>query len=315
MTTERRLINPFQLPDWAPMRPLCPWRMPKHREYYVAVDSMENAFDDFAFHMGDLGIFLEDGQLVLTTGHTKCGKSSLINRCADWVATKLDERKIRCEVLDLTSALTGRPQESMPDRMRVVCDSLFVELIRRDLLRSDALDLLSGDRDQPDRIYPTLPQAVTDATALVVLLPKSDLVNEVLRYAALARARILFLVESEHLRDDEVDEIVDGLQQWSQPIVLSVGSLSPGDVRRFASDRLTRHRALGTYPDLDQDTMAAMENLLKSIGETQRALHGTYELKRRNGVDYDENGSVTYQEIVEFRYSTLRDSARRSVRR
>lgn len=307
MTAQRLPINPFQLPASTPMRPLCPWKKPEHREYYVAVDSMEKAFDDFTFHMGDLGILLEDGQLVLTRGHTKCGKSSLVNRCADWVVTELAERNVRCEVIDLTSVLTGLPRKNTADRMRVVCDRLFGELIGRDVLRSGALELFSGDRDQPDRIYPALPQAVADATALVVLLPESDLVNEVLRYAALARARTLFLVESAHLRDDAVDKIVDGLQQWGQPVVLSVGSLSPGDVRRFASDRLARHRELGTYPDMDQETMAAMENLLKSIGETQQALHGTYELKRRNGVDYDENGSVTYQEIVEFRDSTLRD--------
>jgi energy-coupling factor transporter ATP-binding protein EcfA2 len=309
MSDERPRINPFHLSGWSPMRPLCPWRESGHRDYYVPVDSTEKAFEEFVREMGDLTTLLRDGQLVLAIGDSGCGKSALINRCADWVITRLAEHGTRGEVVDLTVTLTGRPRGTIDERMSFVCDQLFVELKRQQVLLPDAFEGLEADRGRPDRIYPNLPEALRGQPVLVILLPKSELANEVVRYATLVHGRVLFLVESEDLDATDVRDIVYELEQWVPPIILAVGGLEPGDIRRFASDRLARHAAMGVYPGMSEETMELLTNMLRSVGELQRAFHGTYEDKRR-GAEYDEHSSVTFPDIVQFHFASIRDSPR-----
>lgn len=296
------------------MVPLCPWQEVEHKEYYVPVGNTKAAFDEFTREMDDSTNLQRGGHLVLVTGESGCGKSALVNRCAWHAREKLPEQGLNGVVVDLRSILNGRPQLSVEERLAVVCDQLFVELKSRGALRKDALDDLEGDRTLPDRIYPNLPDALQQNTALVVLLPTSDLPDEVIRYGNLARRKIFFMIEYALLDSkvaDDVINIVKAMEQWAPPITLRVSDLKPGDARRFAEDRLRRHSGMGIYPRMSRKTMDSLAHLLRSVGQLQSALHGTYDARLRNGLRYDENSFVTYKDIAGYILNELRDGQRR----
>lgn len=291
------LINPFQL-HGSPTQLLCPWRYSSHRELYVDVDNSARAFQDFIQAMGDLSTLLTHGQLVLVTGETGCGKSALINRCVDWLIEELTARQLRGEVVDLTRTMNGMPQLPVADRLSAVCGLLLDQLNIDGLLTGGAFEALAPNNSQPDRIYPYLTRVLKDDWVLIVLLPTpADLRNEVIRYAGLARGRVLFLVESALLDEDDVSEILRAQRDWIPPIRLCVSPLRPGDVRKFAFARLGHHSDRGSYPRMSDGTLDSVESALRSIAQLQQTLFATYETRRRDGLPYDQDSWVTDDEI------------------
>lgn len=292
-------LNPFHLPDPIPTV-LCPWMEPSHRDFYVPVDHTEKAFTDFVDAMGDLGAYLQHGRLALVTGESGCGKSAVINRCADWVVRQLAQREgsPTGKVVDLTRTLNGRPQQTIDDRLSIVCDALFNQFRGQDLLKPGALEQLKSDRDQPDRIYPILHKTLRNDRALIILLPDpGELADEVIRYSGLTCGKVLFLAESALLDTGQVDAIRWAQRNWIQPITLQVGPLQSGDLRAFALDRLRRHVDKGLYPQLSDETMDSVTPLLQSVDQLQRALSETYETRRLSGLPYDQDSWVTADEI------------------
>ncbi|MFE2757905.1 hypothetical protein ACFXGA_38475 [Actinosynnema sp. NPDC059335] len=299
-----RRVNPFPLPGWesTPMRPLRPWHRPAHRDYYVPVDGAEDAFRQFRQDMGDLGVMLEYGRLVLVTGESGCGKTALVNRCADWVVGELARRGMRGVVLDLTGCLPTDRELSIDERTVEVCDQMFDLLVDHDALRPEAADRLADDRTVPRRVFPRLGRALREEVALILLLPSpNELVDEVIRYArVLSNAKVLFLAESAYLGTDEVADVVRQLETWVPPITLHVGPLDPGDAQRFAEDRLTRHSAAGTFPRMSDDAIELVAKHCQSVAMLQRFLHGTYEHKLETGLGYTETDLVTVEDIRAF---------------
>jgi hypothetical protein len=300
-------VNPFRLAGWGP---LCPWRHPAHKDRYVSVDHTDAQYEEFTRQMKDLTTLKEYGRLVLVTGESGCGKSALVNRCAEWVHGHDPER---CVIVDLSTVLAGRPELSIDDRMSVVCDRLFGELRSRGVLRPDALADLAADRDQPDRIYPDLARALHEDIVLIVLLPSPhELQNEVVRYASYVRARVLFLVESALLDPAAVAEIVETVKDGVPPITLRVGPLVEGDVWRFAEDRFNASAENGRYPRMSEETAKSVEPLLRTVAQLQRELEHLWEGKRCSGLEYDERCSVTADEIRRQFHKRLGASHERS---
>lgn len=311
MTEPRRPVNPFPLPGWegTPMRPLRPWDRRAHREYYVPVDGTESAFQQFRQEMGDLTGLLEYGRLVLVTGESGCGKTALVNRCADWVAGELAGLGMRGVVLDLTGCLPTDQELSIDQRTVEVCDQMFDLLVDHGALRPEAEDRLAGDRDVPRRVFPRLGRALRDDIALLVLLPSpNELVDEVIRYARVfSSAKVLFLTESAYFGPDEVADVVRQLEPWVPPITLYVGPLDPGDAQRFAEDRLSRHAEAGRYPRMSEGAIELVAKHCQSIAMLQRFLHGTYEHKLDSGLGYTETDLVTVEDIRAFLNGTSRN--------
>lgn len=284
------------------MRPLRPFDRAAHRDYYVSVDGTERAFRDFQEEMGDLTGLLEDGRLVLVTGESGCGKTALVNRCADWVVRQLAAQGLRGVVLDVTGCLPTDQELSIDQRITEVCDQLFDLLVDHDVLRPDTREQLAGDRDVPRRIFPRLGRALRADTALIVLLPSpNELVDEVIRYARVLRsAKVLFLAESAFLGPDEVADLVRQLETWVPPVTLRVGPLDPGDAQRFAEDRLARHAETGCYPRMSDEAIELVARLCQSVAMLQRFLHGTYEQKLDSGLNYTEADLVSVEDIRAF---------------
>lgn len=303
----RRPLNPFHLPGLETIQLLCPWRHPGHHELYVDIDNTEQAFTEFVRYMGDLAVLRADGQLVLVTGDSGCGKSALINRCAGWTCAKLREMGCAGEVVDLTRTLNGMPQREIRDRLNITCSALFTELEVEEALKPDVVNQLKPDRDQPGQVFPHLRRALIDDRILIILLPNpGELENEVIRYAGLARGGILFLVESALLDERAVEEIRRAQRDGISPITLRVGELKTGDARRFVNHRLEIHSNNGIYPRLSGTAMDSVARL-RSIGQLQGTLSETYEIRRRSGLPYDEHSLVTYDEIQQQRRSWWRN--------
>jgi energy-coupling factor transporter ATP-binding protein EcfA2 len=308
----RPALNPFPPPGWArtPMRPLCPWKNPQHRSYYVPVDHSDFQYQDFAQQMGDLGALLGEGRLVLVTGESGCGKTALVHRCADWVVQQVARRRESGElgpnarglVLDLTGCLPDGPAQSIEDRAAHVCDELFGRLVDNEALRPQAVTQLGPDRDRPRRIYPRLGAALAEDLVLVVLLPTpGELAAEVVQYArAFAGPKVLFMAESDLLDHDEVADIVLQLEAWVPPLTLHVGALEEGDARMFVQDRLVRHAQVGSYPRMSDEAIAFLSKWARSVAQLQRTLHGTYESRRNRGLSCGEDDVVTVDDIVAF---------------
>ncbi|MFD9738275.1 AAA family ATPase [Umezawaea sp. NPDC059074] len=305
-------LNPFPLPGWSrtPMRPLCPWKNSRHRDFYVRVDDGDFQYDDFAQQMGDLSALLAEGRLVLVTGESGCGKTALVHRCADWVVREVDRRRDAGElgpaarglVLDLTGCLPDGPARSIEDRAAHVCDELFGRLVDNEALRPQAIAQLAPDRDTPRRIYPRLAAALAEDLVLVVLLPTpGELAAEVVQYArAFAGPKVLFMAESDLLDPEEVADVVRQLEAWVPPITLHVGALEDGDVRRFVEDRLQRHSTVGTYPRMSDEAVDFLGGWAKSVAQLQRTLHGTYEHRLGRGLSFGEEDVVTVDDILAF---------------
>jgi hypothetical protein len=300
----REPVNPFPLPGWesTPMRPLRPWHRQEHRAYYVPVDGTESAFQQFQQEIGDLTGLLEYGRLVLVTGESGCGKTALVNRCADWVVGELAGLGMRGVVVDLTGCLPADHELSIDQRAVEVCDRMFDLLVDHDALRVEAADRLAGDRDVPRRVFPRLGRSLRAEIALIVLLPSpNELVDEVIRYARVfSSAKVLFLAESAYFGPDEVADVVRQLETWVPPITLYVGPLDPGDAQRFAEDRLSRHAEAGRFPGLSDDAIELVAKHCQSIAMLQRFLHGTYQHKLGSGLGYSEADQVSVEDIRAF---------------
>ncbi|WP_121008026.1 ATP-binding protein [Saccharothrix australiensis] len=304
MIPPRRPINPFPLPGWerTPMRPLRPWERKAHRDYYVDVDGAESAFQEFQQEVGDLTGVLEDGRLVLVTGDSGCGKTALVNRCADWTVLELRNRGLRGVVVDLTGCLPEDEELSIHERTAEVCDQLFDQLVDLGALRPTAADDLRADRDNPQRIFPRLGRALNDEVVLLVLLPSpNELLDEVIRYARQLRSpRVLFFAESAFFDADDIAELVRRLETWVPPITLALGELHDGDPERFADDRLVRHTGVGIYPQLSDEAIELLNKICQSVAMLQRILHGTYERKLAAGLSYTEGDQVTVDDIQAY---------------
>jgi hypothetical protein len=290
-------INPFSLPD-PPVDLLCPWRDASHRELYVDLDNTGPAFEKFVHEMGDLTTLSAYGRLVLVSGESGCGKSALLHRCVDWVIEELRSKGLRSTHVDLTRVLEGRPQMKIEERLSEACKSLFTRLVRDQVLDPADAALLKPDRADPDVVYPLYPVVLGDDHVLIILLPSpGDLVNEVIRYAALVEPRLLFVLESALFEERNVYTIRNTRGALIPPITLNVGPLRPGDAKAFIKDRLTRHSDRGIYPGMTEETMDAVARLLQSVAQLQRALSDTYRTLLHSGRRYDKDSLVTVDDV------------------
>ncbi|MCO6003639.1 ATP-binding protein [Actinoallomurus purpureus] len=293
-------MNPFEIPGAADSHnaPLTPWKNPAHIDYYVDVDSCETAFKEFQRVFHDTAALRNAGGLVLVTGPPGCGKTSLINRCAHWLHTESTAAEMSPHIVDLSRRV---PRNFVIEkRMRAV-----YEMLLRDQNRTFSQEVLKSLEECYDdlwRGYLGVGDALGPQRLLLILLPVSELLQEVRRYAEVVHQRLVFFVESS---DPVVAAAAGSLQPPPETRVahLSVGSLQPGDGRRFSMKRAGDDGA-ACVPPL---RLEAAERLLRrrreknnslTIGQLQRYLYGVY--KEIGEKPASSIGAVNYNKIADY---------------
>ncbi|MBW4718171.1 ATP-binding protein [Saccharothrix obliqua] len=301
-------VNPFAVPHLhGPVQPLRPFAH-DHDGLYVRVDDGEQQYLSFQRQMGDLRALLEIGRTVLAIGESGCGKTALLHRCAAWVIAELGGRGVTAKVVDATRRFLVAREMPSAERLVAVCDHLY-DLMRQDgLIRPDADAEFKENRREPYRVYQNLGGFMPDDHVLILLLPSpKELWEEVVQYAGFAQGRVLFLMESDMLADEDVARIRRDVAHFTEPVVLQVGPLVAGDVERFVTDRLGRRGNTARFPRLSDEAIAAAGRKFKTVAQLQLALHSTYQSRMDRATGYENDAWVTAEEILE-------DSERRSVK-
>ncbi|MEU4517214.1 hypothetical protein AB0F52_00680 [Amycolatopsis sp. NPDC024027] len=299
--TEPAAVNPFAVAKLSgPTQPLCPWRYPEHGDFYVDLDHTEEAYEEFQRQAKTLGSpDEEEGKLLLVTGDTGCGKTAVANRCLAWLKKSSKLRGLTVEIVDARSALLG---EVLPvnDRLTAVCDYVVGQLERKNLLNRAELNRLVANRTSPSRVYPHLGPGLIKGLVLVILLPSTEVPDEVVRYGGWVPERTLFVMESAHFEDKHLKVINNRLKDYGRLIHVHVDKLKKGDFARFANDRLKRHARAGGYPRMSEKTLQSLEEGSRSVSQMQIMLHGTYELLKTDPLEYGRTLLVTEEHISEF---------------
>ncbi|QXJ25552.1 hypothetical protein AGRA3207_007063 [Actinomadura graeca] len=293
-------MNPFP-----GLEPLCPWESPEHTDHYAEVDHSKPAFEEFQKALADGSRVVRHGLVVLTTGGSGCGKTSLMHRCAAWVKGAPPPGHA-AQIVDLTRE--GRSGWDSERRVRHLFERLADEL--ESLFDDDAMRMLDERRGDPDRVAPALSKALRAASEIaVVLLPPSEVPDEVVRIAGLTGKSMLLLAET------SVEQVAAACAHTLGPACatpvpqLRVGELAAEDGWRYVSHHFARHRHRhggGAWRDVTEDTMRTLveKRGRMSVKELQMLLHGKYQEIADSG---QANGpDLTFEDFSEYYFRTAR---------
>ncbi|ROO88909.1 hypothetical protein EDD29_6594 [Actinocorallia herbida] len=273
------MTNPFVVPGGVlgGHGPLRPWEIAEQDDYYAPVDNTQCSFEEFKTALGGGASLAAKGRTVLVSGGGGCGKTSLMHRCAHWLKQSGGPK---ATIFDLTE--DGLDGADTPSRIRHVCGRLVDELELDGSLDEVPLTGLQERRDDPSKAFPYLSKIFQKSQrAAVVLLPPSEVFEEVARYAELARKNILLLAETSYPTVADTCRARLGPGTASQVLVLEVGMLHPGDGWRLVADRYARAGA--ELPEISEDTMLTfMEKRIAgtrgtTIHELQMVLQEVFE--------------------------------------
>lgn len=302
------VINPFLLPQCGNGKPqlLCPWRIPDHSEYYAAIKGTERPFDEFVASVNDMAVLSDDGQMVLAVGGHGCGKTSLINRCVRHVQLMLP-KEARALVVPVSNPIGG--PTGLTNRMKFVCEAITDGLESdRVVATPEQIGRLNAVVDQPDRFYRKLGDTLDDAIVLIVLLPSTDLLDEILTYAQLVPRKTLLLIESASFSTKEDVFRPAGIKSVAAPMTLEVERIRLDEIRTFVRHRLDHPRHQGmVYPNVSDKALEWVRTLgfPYTIGLLQNVFASLYARLLENGADYDPSRDVTEQEITRMTMDIL----------
>ncbi|QNP61477.1 hypothetical protein [Streptomyces genisteinicus] len=296
--------NPFTAPGRTPAdnRPLCPWETPAHDAWYAKVDHSEDAYQAYVTHLRENPDIRQAGQVVLITGPEGCGKTAWTHRAASWTKTFLERQyaPLTAHIVDLTA--DGRVGDDTATRVKHVIARLLDDLDFLGIFSTAEQDGLERRRDDPATLCPYLSKIVrVKNIALLVLLPPSELAEEVHQYLRLVQRQVLFFCESSY---DNVAGAVPSLSvAGAKPLAhFAVDVLDERDGWEFVSHRLALANANGlVVPAIDQATIQQfMQTRIKGRGRTTiRELQITCEHVLDTAIRASRN-QVSYSDFTEY---------------
>jgi hypothetical protein len=273
------IVNPFDLPGrknpHGPLDPLNPDRDPAEEDaLYLDVDKSEASFRAFQEEFGPPEELDRQGHMVIAAGWEGCGKTALINRCAQWAKAEMERATLVPAIIDLRP--DALEHQEISERMRRVCRRMTHVLRARNLLRNS--DDFIARYSEPEDAYPTVGDYLQEGVVVVALLPRSELSEELVRYAQLTRRRLLFFAEIRNPRQVEDVERRLQLPSGHMPTVLEVGPLGDGHGWHFCDSRMAGSGVRDNVPAIREETLTRVTGLRDvSIGELQGLLYGVYD--------------------------------------
>lgn len=267
---ERR-PNPFHLPGLGNTSrgPLRPWKY-DHERYYHPVDNTQTAFDKFRSFLPNPGAELVDrGRLVVVTGGTGCGKSSLIHRCVHEL-----RKRTACKVVDLTmvSSIDADGKQLSEKGVQTYLDRLAHTFLTELSNQFEHVPRPGSEAGPAESTYRMASAHLSEAQAVaaVILPPFVDAVasrgpfqavsygyHPVRHYLSFRNSRLIFFAESsnpgkvqkwyERLSGQEIDDV----------LVAEVGPLRQKDGWLFARERLNLCPDTGV-PRVQEETMRSV---------------------------------------------------------
>lgn len=245
-----------------PTEPLCPWREPKHQEYYVDVDATQREFEKFEREIAPFTWVEKSGRLVIVSGEDDCGKTSLVHRCADFVDATLNRHghhRAGDFIIDLGEyPYSSEARGSSPARVAELAEEVYAELLKKGKATWPTVRF-DGSRRPDHAAYRIITQFARriGRTIIVILPPVIDFIDELREYRYLAKANpsVVFFAES-----PDTSAIEDFLRHKDASggviISLRVGPIVEGDGWRFASHRIERcHDVAVSISEADLNAM------------------------------------------------------------
>ncbi|WP_405886995.1 ATP-binding protein [Streptomyces longwoodensis] len=296
------MLNPFTIPgrSGADGRPLCPWDTSEHEHYYAPVDHAPQAYSHFTSYLQGNGDFTKAGKVVLITGPEGSGKTSLMHRCA-WSAQQHFTSRPNpplAGIIDLTT--DGLVGLDIAARARHICSRLNDELRFQHALDDTGYDELEKRAEDPPKFYPYLSRLLKDrGTAVIILMPPSEVAEEIYAYNGYAQGMFVFFCESSYATVSEIETKPVGLK----PILhLEVDVLDETDGWAFVQHRLARASSIGTpYPSITESAIREfMKTRIRGRGKTTiRELQMTCENVFDMAVT-SSSGQVTYSDFTQY---------------
>lgn len=307
------MANPFQVPGTGPgsREPLCPWREPRHIDYYVRVDQFGEAMAKFEQQIASLMSLpadqrlSEEGAVVVATGGSGCGKTSLLHWCAD----RLDAITNRVGGAYQSGALIvdhskcrypQRVRRSEECRVEFICQETFYKLRRQNAIDwpdelGEALDA-RGYRLWYDQLASHA--AKRGIVLIVVLPPVVDFVEELNIYYHLVHncGRIVFLTESS---EAVIEDHLEGESRCgSETVWLQVGPIRETDGWLLVDNRLRQVERGAVAQVAERDINRTVRYMLSqkidhSVRRLGCVLYGAWDAHR----DESPPGRVTAQEL------------------
>jgi len=305
-------VNPYHVPGASDgAGPLCPHTNPAHEGFYVPVDHTLLAFEQFKTAIGDASSVRTAGRLVVALGGDGCGKSSLLNRCAAWLKPLLNKGEDGpCQLFSYVD--TCDVSMSREARDSAVYQCLLDDLEARGMIPSPHGKKLNEYRADLKLGYRYLSTHVLKShelkdAALVILLPRTELKEEVEHYASWTYSNIVFLAESREVEPVRAHwQKIRGASAGPAPIRLEVGQLTEEDGWTFVKARNGHRTDAVNYPFVSEETIRRVSKRPDlSIRELENLLFRLYQeiLGQSTGPDSlgsGLTGELTYDTITDF---------------
>jgi hypothetical protein len=297
--------NPFVVPGLEdyPDQPLCPWQdgLPHHEDYYGKVGGQHEAYELFKQRLRQPESLHRASRIIVVTGPELSGKTSLANRCVNWVRVGLGEQT-RCHVYPLREVCPRG--ETVKERVAMVCVRLTEKLRELDNGSSKSLsNLFAAHEVLP--LFGRFHASTENPQYFVILLPSLEpdtAEKEIDQYRAALSGVPGVLCVTENPTDTPFPES----RGEAPPISLNLRYLRPGESHTLVAGWPNTPKEGKGVPIIRETDLNKLERLLEAMnvnmtsGKLLNALRKVYD-----SLDNPGNGDHQAAELSYIEYAEL----------
>lgn len=310
--TEPAPANPYVVAGCEddPGQPLCPWAKDcaHHEAYYCPAGGHDDAYEHFVTRLPDPSQLSTAGRLVVVSGPSLSGKTSLVNRSVAWVRTGLAERSLSLRICDLRGACPRK--KAVEQRAVIIANRLILEL-KGQMTSGWIHDAIKENPQDVNQVIPLFgkiheqPRESGGGTFFAILLPSLETdtaEDEIDLYSAALAGCAGVICLTEYSADSPARE-----DRGQSPVIrLGLRYVRPAD-----SYALVQHwpdRPLNPSPTLpevretelvDLVTFMTRKKMNVTTGTLLATLRAIYESRIRGTSRYGTLDYVEYREVLE----------------